>query len=293
MFGEAEFVGNIANKNIDEASGMAISHRRNNLLWVLNDSGNDAVIYALSNKGEERGKVALTGVKNIDWEDMASFKWKNTPYLLIADTGDNKGKRKNRTLYIIEEPVVTPNGIFPKTARVRWQIKFQYEDGPRDCEAVTVDISSEQCLVLSKRDNPPQLYTLPLFPPPGQGIVTAKKIARVSTIPQPDADDMIQPYGQNRSQPTALEITQDGEYLIILTYKHAYLYSKKNHRTWMSCLADNPDIIHLPPVGFGLLLQREAMCLSLDERWLYITSEKLPAPLYRLEMMLEPSSPSG
>jgi len=286
VFGEAEFVGNISNEKIDEASGMAASHRRNDLLWVNNDSGNDAIIYALSKEGMGMGQVHLANAKNIDWEDMASFEWKNTPYLLIADTGDNKGKRKKRTLYIIEEPVVTAHGIFPKDVHIRWQIDFQYEDGPRDCEAVTVDVAAEQCLLLSKRDKCPQLYTLPLFPPPGQRIVTAKKIAQISTIPRPDIEDIIQPYGRNRSQPTAMDITPDGQHLVILTYKHAYLYSKKNHRTWNSCFAADPETIHLPLVGLGSLIQREGMCLSLDGQWLYLTSEKLPAPLYRLKVML-------
>lgn len=286
MFGEAEFIGNISNKKINEASGMAASHRQNDLLWVNNDSGNDPIIYALSKEGKGMGQVLLANAKNIDWEDMASFEWKNTPYLLIADTGDNRGKRKNCTIYIIEEPVVTAHGISPKDVHLRWQINFQYEDGPRDCEAVTVDVAAEQCLLLSKRDDCPQLYTLPLFPPPGQSIVTAKKIARISTIPRPGPEDLIQPYGRNRSQPTAMDITPDGQHLVILTYKHAYLYSKKNHRTWNSCFAADPGIIHLPLVGLGSLIQREGMCLSLDGQWLYLTSEKLPAPLYRLEMML-------
>jgi len=41
VFGEAEFVGNIFNKKIDEASGMAASHRQNDLLWLNNDSGDN------------------------------------------------------------------------------------------------------------------------------------------------------------------------------------------------------------------------------------------------------------
>jgi len=284
VFGEAKFIGDISNNKIDEASGMTASHRQNDLLWVNNDSGDDAIIYALSKEGKGRGQVRVANAKNIDWEDMASFEWQKTPYLLIADTGDNKGKRKSCTLYIIEEPVVTAHGIFPKTVHPRWQIDFQYEDGPRDCEAVTVDMAAKQCLLLSKREASPQLYVLPLFPPPGKGIVTAKKIARITTIPRPDLEDLMEPYGRNRSEPTAMDITPDGQRLVILTYKNAYLYSKGNHPTWSSCFTVDPQIIRLPPVGLGSLIQREAMCVTLDGKWLYLTSEKLPAPLYRLKI---------
>ena len=268
-FGEAEFMGNIANKNINEASGMATSHRRNDLLWMHNDSGGDAVIYALSGKGKDLGQVHLANARNIDWEDMTSFEWNNKPYLLIADTGDNKGRRKTCTLYIIEEPVITANEFFSSTVHPRWQINFQYEDGPRDCEAVSVDVVEKQCLLLSKREEAPQLYTVPLFPPPGQPIVTAEKIAQVTTIPRPGLEDLIQPYGQNRSQPTAMDITSDGQSLVILTYKHAYLYSKKNHRTWATCLSADPEIIYLPLVGLVSLIQRR-LCVSvwMDDRFI-------------------------
>ena len=286
LFGEAQFIGNIANKKIDEASGMAASRRYKDLLWLNNDSGDDAVIYALSDKGKDMGEVHLANAGNIDWEDMASFEWNHKPYLLIADTGDNKGRRKNCTLYIIEEPVRDANDVFSSTVRPRWQINFQYEDGPRDCEAVCVDVAAKRCLLLSKRDESPQLYSVPLFPPSGQSFVTAEKIAQVFTIPRPGLEDLIQPYGENRSQPTAMDMTSDGQTLVILTYKHAYLYLKEKHQTWASCLQADPVIIYLPLVGLNSLVQREAICFSLDGRSLFLTSEKLPAPLYRLEKIL-------
>ncbi len=286
-FGKAVLMGHLINQDIGEASGLAASHRNTDIFWTHNDSGNPAVIYALSGKGGDLGQVHLTGAKNIDWEDMASFQWKNRPYLLIADVGDNRAKRKTCTLYIIEEPALTDKKLFSGEVSTQWQINFQYEDGPRDCEAVTVDVTTGQCLLLTKRDNPPQLYTVPLFPSPGKTTpVIAEKIAVVPTIPGPDLKDLAQPYGKNRSQPTAMDITSDGQTLVILTYKNAYLYSKTLHQTWRSRLKVNPEIIYLPPVTLTSLVQREGLCFSSDGRWLYLTSEQLPTPLYRLNRIL-------
>jgi len=282
-FESARLMGYLTDKNISEASGMAASRRTKGLFWVHNDGGNPAVIYALWENGRVLGQLHLTQAKNIDWEDMASFTWKNRHFLLIADVGDNSSKRKNCTLYIIEEPSVTDikgkdPGIIP-----RWRIDFVYEDGPRDCEAVAVDISTGHCLLLSKRDDPPALYGLPLFPSPDKSPVVAVKTALVSAVPPPGLEDLLQPYGGNRSQPTAMDMTSDGQTLVILTYKNAYLYSKTIHQTWASRLGGEPEIIQLPPVGFNSLIQREGLCFSADGMSLYLTSEKLPAPLFRLD----------
>lgn len=282
-FGSARFMGYLSDENISEASGMAASHRTKNLFWTHNDGGNPAVIYALWENGSVLGQVRLTQAKNIDWEDMASFTWKKRHFLLIADVGDNSSKRKQCTLYIIEEPSLTDikgedPGISP-----RWRIDFIYEDGPRDCEAVAVDVSTGHCLLLSKRDDPPRLYRLPLFSPPGKSPGVAVKISLISALPPPGLEDLFQPYGGNRSQPTAMDMTSDGQNLVILTYKNAYLYSKNIHQTWPERLGGYPEIIHLPPVGFDSLLQREGLCFSSDGMSLYLTSEKLPAPLFRLD----------
>ena len=282
-FENARFMGYLSDRNISESSGMAASRRTKDLFWTHNDGGNPAVIYALWENGTVLGQVRLTQAKNIDWEDMASFTWKDRHFLLIADVGDNSARRKKCTLYIIEEPSLDDIKAQEPKVAPRWQIDFIYEDGPRDCEAVAVDVSAGHCLLLSKREDLPRLYRLPLFPPRDKSPGVAVKTAIVSTLPPPGLEDLLQPYGTNRSQPTAMDMTSDGQTLVILTYKNAYLYSKDRHQTWASRLEGAPEIIHLPPVGFNSLIQREGLCFSSDGRSFYMTSEKLPTPLFRLD----------
>ncbi len=291
-FGNARFMGYLSDNNISESSGMAASRRTKDLFWTHNDGGNPAVIYALWENGTVLGQVCLTQAKNIDWEDMASFTWKNRHFLLIGDVGDNRSNRKKCTLYIVEEPSVSDIKKQNPGIANSWQIDFIYEDGPRDCEAVAVDVSTGHCLLLSKRDDLPGLYRLPLLPLQHKSPAVAVKTAIVSLIPPPGMEDLIQPYGGNRSQPTAMDMTSDGQTLVILTYKNAYLYSKNSHQTWASRLEEAPEIIYLPPVGFNSLIQREGLCFSSDGMSFYLTSEKVPTPLFRLDRILTISSPN-
>jgi hypothetical protein len=47
---------------------------------------------------------------------------------------------------------------------VAWRVRFRFEDGPRDCEAMAVDPEQPRALLLSKRTEPPVLYELTLLP---------------------------------------------------------------------------------------------------------------------------------
>ena len=92
--------GDITDKRISEASGLAASRVQDNLFWIINDSGHDSSLFAVNNQGKIKGSVEIEGIKNKDWEDLAAFEYKGKHYLLIADIGDNKGKRKHVTLYV-------------------------------------------------------------------------------------------------------------------------------------------------------------------------------------------------
>ena len=88
-------IGTIENNEIDEASGLARSQRSPDVLWVINDDG-PSVLHAIDSTGGMLGRVKLIDASNRDWEDLASFTLDGTPYLLLADIGDNKsGNRKD------------------------------------------------------------------------------------------------------------------------------------------------------------------------------------------------------
>ena len=77
---------------LEETSGLAIL---NDTLWTINDSGNEAALYAINTKGKLLEKRA-TNKKNIDWEGMTIVNGN----MIVADMGNNFGTRKN--LYLLK-----------------------------------------------------------------------------------------------------------------------------------------------------------------------------------------------
>ena len=74
---------------MEEASGLAYSKRQDAILWTQNDHGDDARVIALSDEGQRISIVNLEGVKNEDWEDIATTligsiancQWYNSHYI--------------------------------------------------------------------------------------------------------------------------------------------------------------------------------------------------------------------
>src|SRR5690606_29115274 len=118
-----------------EISGLAASTLHPGVLWMHDDGGNPARLFAVSTKGRRLATFGIEGVTKTDWEDMDAFEFQGKRYLLIADTGDNGGLRRALQLHVVEEPTALTN------ARLKpaWSIAFRWPDGARDCEAVAVD----------------------------------------------------------------------------------------------------------------------------------------------------------
>ena len=103
LYSDIIVAGNIQNDRITEASGLARSNHRDDILWTMNDGG-PPVLYAVGTDGSDHGSLTLWNASNYDWEDLSAFELDGKPYLLIADTGDNETKRPYATIYVVEEP---------------------------------------------------------------------------------------------------------------------------------------------------------------------------------------------
>ena len=282
MAGEILLSTHLANPLIEEASGLAASRFREDLLWVINDSGNGPYLYAIATDGRDLGRARVAGARNEDWEDLAAFDLGGRSYLLIADVGDNRRQRRKYTLYVVPEPRRTPleEG---SVLNIAWRIDFVYPDKPHDCEAVAVDAKRKSVLLLTKRDQPPILFTLPLRPADPQTVSKARFLTTLQHIPAPTRHDLKQPYGRFRSQPTALDIDARGQTAVVLTYKDAYLFQRRPSQPWVRVFAQKPLPIHLPlPEKEPGLQQREALCFDRSGNSLYITSEGAGAKLLRV-----------
>lgn len=260
--------GLLLDRQLGEISGMAASARHRDTLWLIDDGGNPARLFAIDTRGRRRATFSVEGVTKTDWEDLSEFELDGMRYLMVADTGDNGGLRRTLQLHVLPEPARLAN------ARVRpaWSIAFRWPDGARDCEAVAVDARRAQVLLVSKKRYPPELFVLPLRP--AAGVQVARRVGTLGGVPAPPRA------GKGRrpvdSHVTAASLSPDGDVLAVMTYRHLLLYPRGAGR-WRDAVARPSRVQRLP-----WLPQAEALSWSADGRWLYATGEFVPAPLYRI-----------
>jgi len=260
-----------------ELSGIAASSLRPDLLWAVNDNDNDASLFALTTGGRRLARYVVEGATNVDWEDLAPFRRDGRSYLLIADVGNNNGSRDELELLVVPEPV--PDGAETGIVSPAWRVRFRYPDGPRDCEAVAVDALRAEVLLLSKRRQPAQLFRVPLKPADPAQTQVASEIARATNIPQPGADTLARHpvMGRYFGQPTGMALAPDGAELAVLTYGDLYLYARAPGAGWQQAFDQPPRAVGMP-----VLPQAEAVTYAADGSVLYVTGERLPAPILRV-----------
>jgi hypothetical protein len=272
-----EYAGTKTDADLEEMSGFAPSQLHDDVLWVINDGGNGEKLIAMRTNASRIATFSLKGVKNIDWEDIASFKLNGKNYILIADTGDNGGIRKTLQIYVFEEPKTLSDGQGLEPA---WSFDFVWPDGARDCEAVAVDAAKGEILLVSKKRVPPELFRLPLQPT-GKMMV-AKKIGDLVGIEQPDAKELEKNpvYGRYRSQITAADLSSNGRVLMVLNYHAVYFYVRAPAGDWAGAISNKPYNFSFP-----WLPQAEAISFNREGTAIYIGSEQRPVPLLRYRII--------
>jgi len=258
-YGQGRQLCELANGEINESSGLACSRRTPGVFWTHNDSGDSPRLFAFDAKGHTLAILAVAGAIHRDWEDMASFTLGGKPCLLIADIGDNSAWRSDCTLYIVPEPRVDPT---KRDVRLEQQVAiavdFEYDDGPRDCEAVAIDPTTRTIYLVSKTPAPEcTVYALPL---PKRTVRENLKARPIATLSIP----MV----------SAMDISPDGLRAIIATYGNAYEYTRRADEKWAQAFARGPRTVALPRRRQG-----ESIAYGPDGKTLYLTSEQTPTPL--------------
>ena len=268
-------VGLVNDWRLPEVSGLVASRTSPGMFWVHNDSDDGPYLVAIGTDGRIRGASLVAGARNRDWEDIAQVRIRDTSFLVVAETGDNLACFKSSALLFIPEPVIPDSDYTTIQTRLARTVRFHYEDGPHDVEAMAIDPSGREAILIAKRTAPPRIYRLDLTGP-DTGIRVAACVGTVGGIiraSKGDArnDPMKVIFG---SQTTAAEISPDGRNFLLLTYRRAYLYTRSGAGTWAAALAAPPSVIE-----FGKLRQAEGACFASDGRSVFITSERRPSPL--------------
>ena len=136
--GESRRTGVFKDRRLDESSGVVASRRYPGLLWTMNDSGGDPVLFLTDTSGAALGVYPVRGATNVDWESLGRGRCGKIECLVIGDTGDNGERRASVTLYRIPEP---DSGAAARRAPgpIAESLTVQYPDRPHDVEALYVE----------------------------------------------------------------------------------------------------------------------------------------------------------
>jgi hypothetical protein len=274
-----ERTGWLAADELMEASGMQASFGREGDFFVHNDEG-EPVLYAIDETGADHGSMIIVPAKNQDWEDITSVPVADGRWLAVGDIGDNQAKRKSIKLYFVEEPKTGEHDRYSGRLDLKHSVNLYYPDGPRDCESMAYDPDHDQILLLSKRDKPARLYAVDLETALTEGKAELKFLGAIATLRPPTSNDRFHWGGRTDfiSQPTGFDISADGTQAVVITYRSLYRFRREPGEDWLSVLQRKPDEVVGPPS-----VQNEAVGYSVDGKAIYVTTEKRPAPVFRIE----------
>jgi hypothetical protein len=251
-----------------EASGIAASRRINNRYWLHNDSGHDPIVYSLNQMGNVMGRLTVP-VDATDWEDIAVARCpgRDESCIWIADIGDNLSQRSNVSMIITPEPAETGDRVADDV----WTLKIQYEDGPKDAEAVFVASDGSRFWIIEKAEGRKiKLYE-------SQGALRNGGQVVMRSILEFDAPGIAIERGR---LVTAADLHPNGTRLLIRVYTGTYEYRLGSIEQLSAIVGQIPVTVALGPLTEG---QGEAVSYSTNGRHVVTMSEdpegQTPQPL--------------
>ena len=129
-------IGQMDNKDMEEASGLAYSRLQSGVLYTINDHGGANSVIALSEAGDKMADIILEGIENEDWEDIASTVSEGSSYILVADTGNNDHDRDPLTVLMFKEPDLNSEDEVTIARTDIEALEVRYDGFSYDCEAL-------------------------------------------------------------------------------------------------------------------------------------------------------------
>jgi hypothetical protein len=253
-------IGVLTSPDLDELSGIEVVDRASPVLWAIEDSGNDAALFALDTTGAEIAELDVDG-RNIDWEAIAEGR---NGTLFIGDIGDNLRARDAVTVYVVTAPSDPASSAVPLTAAT---ITVRYPDGPHDAEALFADpIDGDLYIVTKALDQrtltfEPESIVYRFAAEPGTEVV-AEEVARLRL--------------GDLQLATGADIAADGGTIALRTYASVYVWSRDPGEPVANALTRQPCVLPGPPDRIG-----EAIAFMPDGS-LVTTSEGAEAPVWRV-----------
>ncbi|MFY0482949.1 hypothetical protein ACI6PS_10090 [Flavobacterium sp. PLA-1-15] len=241
-------------KKIKESSAVEVTEK-SDLIWTLEDSGNEPQLFALNVKGELINTVEITNAQNNDWEDLTSDKDGN---LYIGDFGNNDNERKDLAIYKINAEDLTKQQasvaekiffFFPE------QTLFPPKKSERFYDVESFFLFEDNFYLFTKNrssnfDGTTLLYQIPNK----SGNHPAKLISSFKTC-----DNF------NHCAVTSADISPDGKKVALLSSDKVWIFTDFTSNNFLSGKVEQIDL--------KSFTQKEGICFVGNEK-LYITDEK-------------------
>ena len=148
----------ITDTRILEASGLVASTRHAGVVWVHEDSGRPARLYAVNRNGVTAATFDLRGIQQVDWEAIAMTRDPRNRWMLaVGDIGDNSAVRQEVRVLLVREPTTLKNGRLS----VQRVLRLRYPNGPVDAETLVADPRTRRLYVVTKGFLGGEIYAVP------------------------------------------------------------------------------------------------------------------------------------
>ena len=249
---EARRTGAFADARLDESSGVAPSRRYAGILWSHND-GSKPLLFATDTTGAALGTVQVAADVE-DWEDVALGPCGRATCVYLADTGDNRERRRFVRIHRLLEP--DPRAARAGTVARAEALQVRYPDGAQDVEAMWVDPNGDVQLVTTCRRGEIRQFRVP-----AASWLTGGAIAKpLATVP-------IDASRRHDRFVTGAAISPDARLVAVRTYNVIYFFERGRNGALtlpLSPVACRLDGIDIQGEGVGWL----------DAERLVLTSER-------------------
>ncbi|MBF0288801.1 MAG: hypothetical protein HQM14_13380 [SAR324 cluster bacterium] len=268
-----------------ELSGLAHCRTTPDRLWAINDSGGNAILYALSLDANLQQSYHLFRDSNKDWEDLSCGRCADDSgeCLYIGDIGSNQSRRKKIRVFMIPLPLQfeeTPKG----KSIYRKKFSLRYPDGRYNAETLLVHPQKPVVLIVTKeKRNPanpinPRFYTADL----SQFQSSPKKIPLQFSGILPLSEYLTKQDPPASAWITSGDFYPDGQWFVLMSYMYFF-------RLQWPVSTESPQSILLPIWGNVNRAQLESFAFHQNGKQFWIGSEinRSREPLLLMELPLQ------
>lgn len=270
-------VATALHRNLVENSIGVTSVTQPGIIFGVNDSGNEPLVFVFDSTGAQRGVWEVIGARNRDWEAASLGPCSADSVgscLYIGDVGDNEARKASVTIYRVPEPRIEGlRSDSPPALPISDRLDFRYADHPHDVEAMYVTrdgsiflITKRRLLDRQRRPRPALIFRLGPEAWDSIGIVTANLVDSLPIVPG-------ETHGRTISDAA---LSTDGKLLAVRTYAEVFVFAVDS-ASGLPTHGRTPTVCAIARLKEN---QGEGVGWWWDRRRLVLTSEGRNAPLY-------------